>query len=313
MQDLVTSGMVKTGPVKRVFTIGDRIFEQDYTGLMGIVNITNDSFSDGGQSTSKLLNLCKEFEKNNFSVIDIGGCSTRPSASKTADNEATVDVVRLVKEQCPKMTLSIDTFNYQTVKKVISYVSMINDVSGGSKEILEILTSFDKPISLCVMQMCEGIEGYAGLSSRHHCDFSQKSLSKIEHYHEDMKQIIKNCLKAGIYKFQLWIDYGVGFGKDAVDSWKLLGKSKKAFQNSLKANYQDVYVSSEYPILCGLSRKGYLVKLAGGSEVVDTQERDLLTAIAVAEAVKGGRTSLIRVHNPSISKALQLSLAINSI
>jgi len=254
------------------------------TKLVGILNITPDSFSDGGQfnNPSKAAQQLELLLDSNPSIIDIGAISTRPnSALPSAEEEiARFDdilpiIIPILKNS--SALLSIDSYNYETIKYLANKVSIdwINDQSGFiDSRMIELAK--DNNLKLVIM---------------HHLtipvDKAQVISSEL-----DATLTVKNWLinkanyliSEGIKAEQIIIDPGIGFGKTSEQSWQLI-KDAKSFT---KLGYEVIY---------GHSRKSFL------NSVTDKTfaERDFETALLSAYLAKSN-INYLRVHNLELSK-----------
>lgn len=248
--------------------------------IMGIVNITPDSFFDGGNYNTVDLAL-KQVEKHlseGASFIDIGGYSSRPNAIHIDTAEELRRVLPVVKEiriQFPEAVISVDTFRSEVAEKVIENgASLINDISAGEMDakMLETIASLQVP--------------YIAM----HMKGTPQTMQKNPVYRNVVKDLIYYFSKKidtintlGINDIVL--DVGFGFGKTVEDNFKLL--------NSL-----DLFKLFKIPILVGLSRKSMLYKPL---EISASQSLNA-TTVAHTVALQNG-ANILRVHD--VKEALE--------
>ncbi|MBJ05467.1 MAG: dihydropteroate synthase [Flavobacteriales bacterium] len=242
--------------------------------LMGIINITPDSFYDGGKinNIDTAITQINSFVEQEVDIIDLGGYSSRPGAKNISIKEEEKRIIPIIEkaiELYPKVVFSIDTFRHQIAKKAIELgVSIINDIyfNYGTKEMTELLTKNN--VSYILMHM------------RGKPSTMQKKIYYKDFYHEILlffeKQI--NMLnKKGIENIIL--DPGFGFGKTLNQNYQLINMIPKIKEFG-------------YPVLCGISRKSMI------SKVLNTSPNKSLTGTIAANTIclmKGA--NIIRVHD----------------
>jgi dihydropteroate synthase len=256
---------------------------KEKTLIMGILNVTPDSFSDGGKffSVDKAVKQAILMEKQGADIIDIGGESTRPGAKPITLNEEIDRVIPVVEELVKKLNvpLSIDSYKSKLVKKALDCgVSMINDVTAlqGDKHLVNLIAEYNAP--LCLM----------------HMKGNPRDMQKNPEY-DDIISEIKSFLKEraefaifnGVKKENIIIDPGIGFGKrtgrgveDNIEIIKRLDELKKL----------------GYPVLIGASRKTFIGNICGGKKPVPVQKRMGGSIAAALMAVNNG-ADIIRVHD----------------
>ena len=246
--------------------------------IMGILNVTPDSFSDGGKYTG-INDALKQVERmlaEGVDIIDIGGESTRPGSDSVSATEQilrVIPVITAIRQQLKSTILiSIDTTSSEVAKATLEAgANIINDVSAGQKDkaILALAAKSNVPIILM------------------HIQGTPKTMQNDPYYDDVVSEVIsalKNrtdtALKAGIKKENIAIDPGIGFGKRKQDNLDLL------------ANL-DALVALGFPVLLGTSRKRFM-----GTLCDVTEPSDLVTATAVTTAlgVMAG-VLMFRVHD----------------
>lgn len=245
---------------------------------MGILNVTPDSFSDGGKYTrvDAALQRVRQMLEEGADIIDIGGESTRPGADTVASDEQIQRVVPVImairKEFDDDIAISIDTTLSTVAEAVLNAgASFINDVSAGQNDPSILTLAAEKGVHIILM----------------HSQGSPKTMQDNPYYNDVVAEVIDflkaridAALASGINKDQIIIDPGIGFGKRKQDNLALL------------ANL-DRFVALGFPVLLGASRKRFM-----GSICDVTQPSELVTATAVTTAlgVMAG-VQLFRVHD----------------
>ena len=279
-----------TSTAKR-WVIRDRQFIWgDRTYLMGILNVTPDSFSDGGQFIAKDTAL-KQVEQMlpYIDILDIGGESTRPDAeSVNADQECDriLPIIEAVRKTYPNLPISVDTVKASVAKQAIGAgADMVNDVSAGrfDPDMLPTVGKLQVPIFLMHMQ---GEPRTMQLNPQYH-----DVVQDIKRFLTDAISVAKAC---GITENLIGIDPGIGFGKTLEHNLELI-RNLSAFK-TIKA-----------PLLLGVSRKSFIGKLCDRPNPSDR----LLGTIAACNAGIAGGADILRVHDPKeIAEACKVSDAI---
>ena len=254
--------------------LGNKALIFDRPAVMGILNVTPDSFSDGGRynQMDKALQHCEQMLAEGADFIDIGGCSTRPNnaiATEQEELERVIPILKAIKTAFPEALISIDTFRKNVAEACIAEgADLINDISGGlfDKEMLPYIGQNHIPY---VMMHCVGtpetMHQYTLGGNIHQTvlDFFKQQCEVLEAYGEQ----------------QIILDPGIGFGK------------------SLEANYQllsdlDRYRYNHLPILIGISRKSLINKVLHTTP--DTAENGT-TALNTIALLNGA--DILRVHD----------------
>lgn len=256
------------------YNIGSRVFKFDRSYVMGILNVTPDSFSDGGLylTSGEAIKHGLQMLDDGADILDIGGESTRPGAEITAESkeiERVIPVIKGILKERPEAVISVDT----TKKKVASEAlqlgaKIINDISALTSE-PEMINVIKKNNASVVLMHMKG---------------KPKDMQKNPFYDDVVKEIYdflyeKSLLaaKAGIKN--IFIDPGIGFGKRLEDNFELIRRLED-------------FKSLGFPILIGVSRKSFIGKTLD----LDVNERDAATVSAETVAVKNG-AKVIRTHN----------------
>jgi dihydropteroate synthase len=239
--------------------------------VMGILNITPDSFADGGKYNNfeSAIRRGQEMIAEGVDIIDIGGESTKPGAERITLEEELHRVIPVVRELSQLgIKISIDTMRSEVARKAIDAgASIINDVSGGLAD-PEMLTT------------AAGLElPYIAMHWRGHSkDMNSQAVYKdvVSEVIEELQERITASLDAGIKKDNLIIDPGIGFAKDADHNWAIIDSIS-------------TFVDLGYPVLVGASRKRFL-----GGDNPDLREA---ATIALTQRLSTTGIWAIRVHS----------------
>ncbi|QLE87865.1 dihydropteroate synthase [Shewanella sp. Scap07] len=245
---------------------------------MGILNVTPDSFSDGGQYSSYEI-ACRhadEMVRDGATIIDIGGESTRPGAAPVSLNDELLRVIPLVEYVAKHhdVWISIDTSKPEVMQQAVNAgADLINDVCALSQPgALAMAAQLDVPV--CLM----------------HMQGKPQTMQNQPEYQDVVDDIvafftqrIDDALKAGIKRENILIDPGFGFGKTLAHNYQLLAELHR-------------FKTLSIPLLIGLSRKSMIGNLLG----CDVLERDNGSAVAAMLAVQNG-ADIVRVHNVKLT------------
>lgn len=238
--------------------------------VMGILNITPDSFSDGGKYNSiyPALEHCEFLLAENADIIDIGAESTRPGHEQISTEEEIarlLPILKTIRAAYPDIALSVDCYRAETARAALEAgADMINDIWGLTYDaaMADIIAEYGAAV--CVMH--------------NRSDMNYKNL--LEDLEADLTHMLEIAEKAGIDRSQICIDPGIGFAKRKEENLFVLKHLEKL---------QDF----DLPILLGTSRKGFLGTLLNG---VPAAKRDVATAAtSVIGYEKGCR--IFRVHD----------------
>jgi len=242
--------------------------------VMGILNVTPDSFSDGGKFThiDNALKQVEQMLENGVSIIDIGGESTRPGAAEVSASDElnrVIPVLTAIKQRFDVL-VSIDTSKASVMSVAIEQgADIINDVRALQNEgCLDVLAQTNVPVCLMHMQ---------GLPR------TMQQQPSYDDVIEDIKlffqQRIKACQQAGISRQRLILDVGFGFGKTLAQNYQLLAKLTEFHQFDL-------------PLLSGTSRKSMIGNLLNRSP-----EQRLAGSLATAIIAAQQGAQILRVHD----------------
>ncbi len=253
---------------------------------MGILNVTPDSFSDGGKyfKQNDAIQHALKLWNDGADIIDIGGESTRPgSDSITIDEELSrvIPIIKKLHSENPNIILSVDTTKSEVAEEAVENgASIINDISGGTfdEKIFNVAAQNNTPI---VIMHIKGTPKIMQNSPTY-----DNVIEEISYYFEDR---IEFALKYNAKKIIL--DPGIGFGKRIEDNYKIL-------------NQLNEFNKWEYPLMIGVSRKSFF----GNSLNLKLENRENATIIAESIAAMKG-ANIIRTHN--VKNAVELKRMIS--
>ena len=254
--------------------LNGKLMDLSLPKVMGILNVTPDSFYDGGKFSSdkKVLDQVEKMILDGADIIDIGGYSSKPGAKEVKTKEEinrVIPTIELIKNKFSDIILSIDTFRSRVAQKAVqSGASLINDISAGELDsnMFKCVAELKVPYILMHMQ---------GNPQNMQKNPSYKNV--INEIVTDLSKKIFLARKAGI--IDIIADPGFGFGKTQEHNFELL-KNLSLFKNL------------EVPILVGVSRKSMLYKTLG----ISAQEALNATTSANTIALLNG-ASILRVHD----------------
>jgi dihydropteroate synthase len=237
--------------------------------IMGILNVTPDSFSDGGEwnTVEKAVAHAIEMVADGADIIDIGGESTRPGHTQISDAEEIARVVPIIEalKKAVDVPLSIDTYKSAVARAACEAgIDIINDIWGCKydSEIAAVAAAFDVPIIL--------------MHNREKPDYA----FLIEDMLADLAESVRIAVSAGVKRENIILDPGCGFGKTYEDNLNVVHHLKR-------------FTELGYPVLLGTSRKRFIGTALGD---LPFKERDLGTAATTALGIVNG-AQLFRVHN----------------
>ncbi|MBA6253213.1 dihydropteroate synthase [Colwellia sp. MB3u-55] len=242
---------------------------------MGILNVTPDSFSDGGQFSriDSALRQAEQMIADGATIIDIGGESTRPGAKEVSVKDELARVIPVLKAINARFNIivSIDTSKAAVMSEGITYgAGIINDVRALQNEGCLTVLAQDQGVGICLMHM-QGLPR----TMQHNPHY----VNLIDDITIFFQERILACTQAGINRSRLILDPGFGFGKSLEQNYSLLANMAK-------------FQCLDLPILAGLSRKSMIGNLLN-REINERLAGSLATAIIAAQ--QGAR--IIRVHD----------------
>jgi dihydropteroate synthase len=272
---------------ERLWKVGGVVFDLSRQGLiMGVLNVTPDSFSDGGKffTTEEAVEHGLRMAADGAQIIDVGGESTRPGAESVAAEEElnrVIPVIQKLRARIPStprraaqdgLFISIDTSKAQVAFAAIEAgASIVNDVTGGrgDKRIMPLVA--EKKSAFIIMHM-QGNPRTMQLEPRY-----DDVVSEVADF---FRQQYARALECGIDPMAIAFDPGIGFGKTLEHNLELLAQLDR-----LRAH--------DRPIVVGFSRKSFLAKVTGSSEISDR----LAPAVALTSLLRGRGADVFRVHD----------------
>jgi len=263
---------------------------ENRTLVMGILNITPDSFADGGKhfDFESAILRAKEMIDEGVDIIDVGGESTRPGAERVSEEEERVRVIPVVTELAELgVSVSIDTMRASTAAAAIGAgATYVNDVSGGLADIDMAKVIASNPLVQCIVMHWRGHSVAMQANATY-----EDVVSEVK---DELDERIIELLKAGVSAEQIIIDPGIGFAKKAEHNWDLLRNL-------------DRLALLGYPILIGASRKKFLGELLGANSPDDREAATIaLTTNLALAGVWGVRTHAVKAHRDAIAVAMEL-------
>lgn len=288
VRDIKKENQEKNSTGSSSYIIGGKEFNFHLSYVMGILNVTPDSFSDGGlyfKREDAIRHGTGMFDSG-ADIIDIGGESTRPGSENVSAFEEmnrVIPVMEGILNNRPEAIISVDTTKSRVAAEALKRgAKIINDISGGTfePELLNVVSEYNAAFIIM------------------HIQGTPKTMQQNPIYKNLIEEILSFLIKqadeakrAGISK--IIIDPGIGFGKTFEHNLMIIKELNK-------------FKAPGYPVMIGVSRKSFIKKLVEDL----TDDRDLATAVINALAVKNGAT-FIRTHN--VSYGLQVCRIMNNI
>jgi len=258
----------------RAIVLGER------TLVMGVLNVTPDSFSDGGKffRAADAVKAALAMERAGADILDIGAESTRPGStgiSAEEELERLLPVLAALRGQL-KIPISIDTQKARVAEMAIGAgAAMLNDISGlkHDPKIAEVVARFSVPLILMHMRGTPRT-------------MQKKPWAKdvLKDVSDGLRESVAVARRAGVRKSQIILDPGIGFGKSFAQNYELLAKLPALARLG-------------YPLMVGTSRKGFLgATLASNGKLLPSDERIWGTAATVAASILQG-AHIVRVHD----------------
>jgi len=244
--------------------------------VMGILNITPDSFADGGINFETHIAIARGLEmiEEGVDIIDIGGESTRPGAERISALEEQVRVIPVIEGLAGHgVTISVDTMRAETARLAVrAGASIVNDVSGGAADAEMFATVAELGCKYTLMH-------WRG----HSIDMNSKAIytDVVSEVIEEVTLQLDKALAAGIKRENIILDPGIGFAKDAEHNWEILKRI-------------DEFIALGYPVLIGHSRKRFL-----GGDTPDSREA---ATVAITQSLVGKGIWAVRVHGVKANK-----------
>ena len=242
--------------------------------VMGIVNVTPDSFSDGGRygSTAAALRHCEQLVKEGAGILDIGGESTRPGSPAVPLDEELSRVVPLVREAVTLgVPISVDTYKPEVMRAVLDLgADIVNDIWALRQPGAAAAVAAHPQCGVCLMHMHRDPQTMQQAPMDGDVVFQVLSFLELQAH---------NLLALGVEKTRILLDAGIGFGKTVEQNFALLARHSEL-------------LAAGYPLLAGWSRKSSLGAVTG----LEVDQRMVPSVAAAVLAVERG-ASVARVHD----------------
>lgn len=246
---------------------------------MGILNITPDSFSDGGKFNNEksALQHAEKLLNEGASIIDIGAQSTRPNAEFLRSDEEIArigKIISLIKKEFPEALISLDTFYAETVKFGFNEgIDIVNDISGGQfdEKMLDVVAESQLPYVLMHIN-----NSYETMHKK--VSFADITLSVNQYFSKKTDELLKKGIK------DIILDPGFGFGKTVEDQMKMIDEI-------------EFFDFGNFPLLIGISRKSFIYKPLGKSALDINEETQKLHMKVLKQGAK-----ILRVHDVAEAK-----------
>ncbi len=251
-----------------------KILDLSQSLVMGILNVTPDSFSDGGQyyAVDAAFKQAQKMVADGASIIDIGGESTRPGASAVSLEEELARVIPIIKRISTQLdvVISIDTSKAQVMREAIAAgAHIINDVRALQEE-GALQAAAELAVPVCIMHM----QGQP--STMQDAPSYQNVTAEVVAF---LQQRIIDCVNAGIKREHIILDPGFGFGKTLEQNYQLLADTS-------------VFHQFDLPVLIGVSRKSMI-----GNLLQCDESQRLAGSLACATAAAQAGAQILRVHD----------------
>jgi dihydropteroate synthase len=262
---------------EREWKIGGRVFNLSQRALiMGVLNVTPDSFSDGGKffAVEKAIEHGLRMTSEGADIIDVGGESTRPGAEPVGAKEELCRVIPVIKKLRPKIDIpiSVDTSKAQVARAAIEAgVSIVNDVSGGRGD-EEMLPLVAETKSAFIIMHMQGNPRTMQIEPRY-----ADVVAEVANF---FRQQYACAIECGSDPMAIVFDPGIGFGKTLEHNLELLAQLEKVRVH-------------ERPLVIGVSRKGFLAKLTGASKM----KARLAPTVALTSLLRARGADVFRVHD----------------
>lgn len=263
--------------------IGERVFSwTEIPYFMGVVNVTPDSFSDGGKyfSLSSAITRVRELLEEGADIIDVGGESTRPFSDPVPVEEElkrVIPVIKAIKQEFPEVIISIDTYKSKVAEEALKAgAHLVNDISGGTfdPKMVEVIKSYECPYIVM------------------HIKGTPKTMQIDPKYEDVVKEVkeflyrrIEFLVEKGVKFENILIDPGLGFGKTLEHNLEILKRIKEFF-------------SLNRPLVLGHSRKSFIGAIVDRSDPLKREGGTV--GVSIWAALKG--VHILRVHKVDLNK-----------
>jgi dihydropteroate synthase len=273
----VSAGEGRSFPIS-----ADRVLSLEPFAIMGVLNATPDSFSDGGQfaGVEHAVEFALEMVEQGASVVDVGGESTRPGAARVAADEQIRRVVPVIARLRARsnVAISIDTTLAAVAEAALDAgADFVNDVSAGTEDgaMFRMLARRGAGVVLMHRLAPPGEDSYSDRYAKEPVyadvvrDVSAFLLARAE-----------MAMAAGIARESIAIDPGLGFGKSVVQNYELVARTSE-------------FAALGFPVVVGASRKSFLGAVTGRAD----PEQRIIGSVVAAVAAYGGGARIVRAHD----------------
>ncbi|KAJ3166423.1 trifunctional dihydropteroate synthetase [Geranomyces variabilis] len=258
------------------------------TYVMGILNVTPDSFSDGGkhnQSPAVAAQHALDMVKAGADMIDIGGCSTRPGAEDVPEQEEinrVVPVIKEIRKLDANIAISVDTFRASVAKAAVEAgADLVNDVTAGAGDAQMIATMARLRVPVCLMHMRGTPKTMTTLTN-------YNDANPVPEIRTELAENVRAALAAGMRRWNIILDPGIGFAKTADHSFRII--------SNLPELVAPATPLAGFPTLVGPSRKRFLVSDKDAATDDPASQRVYATAAACSAAISKA-ADVLRVHD----------------
>lgn len=256
-----------------------RLVQLDTPKIMGILNMTPDSFSDGGKFNNEksALKHAEKLLKDGAEILDIGPQSTRPNAeflSASEEKNRIGNLISLIKKEFPEALISLDTFYAETVKFGFNEgIDLINDISGGQYDTEMFDTAAETRLPYILMHVNPSYE-----TMHDKIKFEDITLEVNQYFAKKTKELLEKGVN------DIILDPGFGFGKTVEDQMKMI--------------HEVEYLGfGQFPLLIGISRKSFIYKPLGKSPLDINEETQKLHMKVLEQGAK-----ILRAHDVAEAK-----------
>ena len=262
---------------RSLWRVRDRTLKVSDTLIMGILNLTPDSFYPGSRvrGVDEAIRRAERMLREGASIIDVGGESTRPGSDPVPEDEElrrVVPAVRAISDRLPEAVISVDTYKVRVAREALEAgAHVINDISGGTfePEILGVAARYGAGVVL------------------NHIRGKPKDMQRNPHYDDPVKEVmdelterVERAKAYGVPEENICIDPGIGFGKRPVD-------------NLLLIKHADAFVDTGFVVLYGVSRKSFIRAVLG----YDSPEERLYATLGVHAYLYLKGVHILRAHD----------------
>jgi dihydropteroate synthase len=253
-----------------------------FPAIMGVLNVTPDSFSDGGRylDPERAIEHALEMEQSGADIIDIGGESTRPVGAQEVSVEEELRRVEPVLKKLGarlRVPISIDTRRAAVAKMALDAgAAIINDISALTGDPGMAVTAAEAGCAIVLMHLKGGAHNHIKFARYH---------DVVEEVSRYLRSRVDAAIAAGISRERIILDPGIGFAKNAAHNLKLLAALSKL-------------CGLGFPVLVGASRKSFIRRIAGSEAPEVEYGSAAVNAIAIANGA-----SIVRVHEPAAALA----------